>query len=528
MNAKRRIIFVFVASLLAAAAGIAAAQEQSEAAGAAAPAKAPVVSPFLDIYADATYTAGEYGSEITDRGFSPKLGGALRLDAGFLGLVADLSANMDGKYAPALADIPGGTLFNIYFMLEQGGLYSKLGPVFLKAGRFRHYDTVDTPYSLFVNSSGIAANIMEIRYDDNFFSYESRWIELNHDSTMDTAAWGSYEPTAGVGKGFPERGANIKTYSIHLGEMRFGFQDAAVYTGRNFDPEYFLNPIPQYFIQYVKGTGGRPWATDSDDNNIVGVFWTWERPREFSVLAQFLMDDFNVHWLFPETTWNPWQAALTLGGRLETPAGSFGLYLAGATKYTFEPSEMGASDINKAKLKQTQVSYGYTYYPETRFDYSWTQAGFQARAIAIEDNMLGYKYGQNNLAVQVDWRGRQAGFNMEAALEFRLVGANSPANPWHDRVNPLVDGTHWFDDPVLEKRVLAGFSASRDFGPWSLHFGITGGVAFDAMQLRAPVGVFPASTAPVDSNVWIWQPTEGNHRLLLSLRIGGSYHWKLR
>lgn len=484
------------------------------------------VGPAINFYGDAAFTAGGYGEEITDRGFTPRAGAELSMDAGYLSVLADLSANMDGKYAPALADIPGGTLFNIYFMLEQGGLSSRLGPVTLKAGRFRHLDAVDTPYSLFVNSGGIAANIMDLAYDDGFFSYESRWIELNHDSTTSTEAWGA---GAGVGKGFPERGANLKNYAIRMGDMRFGIQDAAVYTGRNFDFEYFVNPIPQYFIQYVKGTGGRPWATESDENNIVGLFWTWERRGEFSLLAQFLMDDFNVHFIFPDTTWNPWQAALTLGGRLETSAGSFGLYLAGATKYTFEPSEMisGVGTLDDAKAKQQAVSYGYTYYPETRFDYSWTQAGFQARPIAIEDNMLGYKYGQNNIAVQADWRSSIARWDLGAALEFRLSGANSPANPWHDRIEPLVDGTHFLDDPILEKRILAGASIARRFGDWGLHAALSGGVALDAMELRAPV-VTASVAAPVDRNVWIWQPAAGNTKYLLSVSVGGSYRWAPR
>lgn len=482
------------------------------------------VVPELRFYGGVAYRAGTYGADITDNGFAPSFGTALIADARHFSVLADLSANTDGKYAPALADIPGGTLFNIYFMLEQGGISSRLGPVTLKAGRFRHYDTVETPYSLFVNSGGIAANIMDITYDDGFFTYESRWIELNHASTIDTEAWGA---AAGVGKGFPERGVNLKNYALRIGDMRFGFQDAAVYTGRNFDFEYFVNPIPQYFIQYVKGTGGRPWATESDENNIIGAFWTLERRGDFSLLAQFLMDDFNIHWLFPETTWNPWQAALTLGGRLETGAGSFGLYLAGATKYTFEPSEMRAGTVAAAGEKQQAVSYGYSYYPETRFDYSWTQSGFQARPIAIEDNMLGYKYGQNNIAVQADWKGRIARWDFGAALEFRLAGSNSPANPWHDRIDPLVDGTHFLDDPVLEKRILASASLERRFGDWSLRASLSGGVALDAMELRAPV-VTDAVAAPADRNIWIWQPVAGNTKALVSISVGGSYRWKLR
>ena len=474
-----------------------------------------IVSPVITAYGEALYFAGEYGEEVTKRGLSPKLGVSLDMDAGFFGIIADLSANMDGKYAPDLADIPGGMPFETYFFLEQGGVFSQLGPVNLKAGRFKHYDAVDTPYSLFINSNGISSNILEIGFDDGTFSYESRWIELNHDSHMNTPAWL-------FNGGYPERGANVKTYSWRLGEMRIGFQDAAVYTGRNFDLEYFLNPIPQYFIQYGKGTVGRPWTTQSDENNIIGLFWTWNQPGYFSLLAQFLMDDFNLHFLLPESTWNPWQAAFSLGGRLETDAGSFGLYIAGATKYTFEPSEMEGVSVND---EQMAVSYGYSYFPETRFDFTGVDGANPTGVIAIEDNMLGYEYGQNNVAVQTDWRGKSADFDMHAALEFRLAGANSPANPWHDLTNDPQDGTHWFDDPVLEKRILAGFSASRDFGDWTVQMKISGGVAFDAMELRAPT---TSTGSLADQKIWIWEPLSGNNKLLLSICIGGSYSWKLR
>lgn len=477
------------------------------------------VIPWVAVDGTAVYEAGSYGEEITKHGLSPNASLSFGIDAGYFGLLGKLRGDTNQKYGPELADIPGGDFFDIYAFMEEGGIFSKIGSLSLKAGRFRHYDVVDSPYSLFVNSNGISSNIMDIAWDDGFFSYESRWIELNHDSSQDTPAWS-------FNGGFPERGANIKTYAFRIGEMRFGFQDAAVYTGRNFDPEYFLNPLPQYFIQYIKGTGGRPWATGQDENDIVGFFWTFNRPGAFSLLAQVLIDDFNLHFLFPDTVWNPWQAAFNLGGRLEAGnAGSFGLYVAGATKYTFEPSEMNGADPDS---EQIACSYGYSYYPETRFDYDWQTSGFQAGAIAIEDNMIGYKYGENNVAIQADWKGKSAGFDLAANAEFRLAGANSPANPWHDLLDNPVDGTHWLDDAVLEKRVMVGFSASRDFGAWTLGLSVLGGVAFDAMELRKPTVSASLTVSLADSDIWIYEPVAGNTKMLLKLSLGARYRWKLR
>lgn len=492
--------------------------------------------PWFGIESNAIFETGAYGEEITRRGLSPNLRFSFGLDAGHFGVSGVIKADTNGKYAAELADIPGGEFFGLSGFMEEGGIRSTLGNLRLRAGRFRHYDSVDSPYSLFVNSTGIPANILELEWDDGFFNYQSRWIELNHDSSQETGAWGydTYAKTKSSADGldeglagFPERGANIKKYSIRLGRMRFGFQDAAVYTGKSFDPEYLLNPLPQYFIQYLRATGGRPWATGRDENNIVGFFWTFEEPGAYSLLAQVLIDDFSLHFILPDSTWNPWQAALNLGGRIETPAGRFGLFIAGATRYTFEPSEMYDLPA-KVWSEQIACSYGYSYYPETRFDKDWQNAGFQPGTIAIEDNMIGYKYGQNNLAVQADWRGRIAGFDMVAEAEFRLAGANSPANPWHDLTNDPQDGTHWLDDPVLEKRVMFGASMARTLGSWTVGLSVRGGIAFDAMELRKPSVATSTSVAPADSDIWIFEPVAGNTKYLLSLSLGASYRRSLR
>ena len=474
----------------------------------------------VEVDAAALYDIGSYAEEITARGFSPNAGLSFEYDAGYFGLTGAIRGDTNQKYGPELADVPGGDLFGVSAVMERGGLFSRIGPLSLKAGRYRHYDVVDTPYSLFVNSTGIPANLIDIAWDDGTFQYGSRWVELNHDSNATSPGWPA--PTFA---GFPERGANIKTYAIRIGDMRFGFQDAAVYTSRNFDLEYLLNPLPQYFIQYLKATGGRPWSTGRDENDIIGAFWTYDRPGEFSLVAQVLVDDFNLHFLFPETAWNPWQAAFTMGGRIQAPSGSYGLYLAGATKYTFEPSEMQGADV---VYEQNTCSYGYTYFPETRFDRDWQNSGFQAGTIAIEDNLIGYKHGQNNLALQADWKGRAFGTDVAANVEFRLAGANSPANPWHDLLNDPQDGTRWLDDAVLEKRIMAGISASRPFGRWTLGLDLLGGVAFDAMELRKPTTAAGPGVPTADSDIWIFEPVAGNTKGLFRISLGARYRWSPR
>ncbi len=463
-----------------------------------------------------------YALSSDSAGFSPKMSLAFLSDSSMLDLVARLSLNTDEKYGPSLVDVPDGGIGSVYFLMEEGGVRFHNGSVKMAAGRFRHYDVVGTPYSLFINSSGIAATIMSFAYDNGFFFYETRWIGLNHDSTMTTDAWG----VGGVGNeytgsGFPDRGANVKVMGLRLSNgMRIGFQDAATYSLRYFDPEYFFNPIPQYFIQYGMSTGGQPWATELDDGNMIGAFWDWKYDENFSFLAQVLMDDLNIGGLFG-TTMNPNQMAFSLGSHVRTRYGDFGFFAAGATKFTFEPAPVGGNP-----LQQAMVAYGYTYYPDTRFDYDRMTTGFQPSALNIEDNAIGYVYGENNLAFRADWKKSVREFDLSAALEFRLMGDNSPANAWHDGVdNPLVP-VRWLDSAVLEKRILGGFTVSTRRGDWRYHGSVTAGVAFDALELRAPNP--PSGTYSLaDTAIWIYSPVAGNTKPILKFALGSQYAWRL-
>jgi len=110
----------------------------------------------------------------------------------------------------------------------------------------------------------------------------------------------------------------------------------------------------------------------------------------YKLSAQAFIDDLGMMGLFGWTN-NPWQVALTLGGELVRPSGTWALNIAGATKYTFAPST-------------SDMPYSYTYYPDTRFDYDWQTDDFQPKNLSIEDNMIGYKYGENNLALELSWK----------------------------------------------------------------------------------------------------------------------------
>ncbi|HAE23369.1 MAG TPA: hypothetical protein DCG47_13775 [Spirochaetaceae bacterium] len=434
--------------------------------------------------------------------------------------------NNDGKYDAELASIPGGKFFGNYILMQEGGATVRYKDLRFKAGRFRHYDELPTPYSLFINAQGNSANIMELRYENEAFLYQSRWIELNYRSAFQS---GEADPllrswhvdldggTDNGYSGFPDRGANVKTYALKFGGMRIGYQDAAVYTGlpgsgRNFDFEYFLNPIPQYFIQYVKATAGRPWTTGDDENNFLGLFWDWNADNGAYYYVQTLLDDFNIKFLFPDTFGFPYKAGWALGGRWDTPYGRFGFHHAGSPMYSFEPITTSST------ATQWQSAYGYTYYPETRY---WLEESGEAKAISIEDNMIGYVYGENTLAFMGEWSHTLFGMDWNANLEYRLAGSSSPANPWHDgRYHP--EGTRLLDEDVIESRLLSTLGVVKAFGPLRISWGLKLGYVFNERSLRAPLSPEPGWSA-VDRNVWLWEPVSGAHRMLFALSVGIAY-----
>ncbi len=505
------LIFSGIFTLSAQQASQSAAAQQPSQSAAQQPSELAEQGLLFTLATELPYRAGTYREEIEARGLTPNASISLQYEQPHIGLIAAIDLTSDQVYGPWLADSPTGALGNFNFMIKEAGIRISGGSFSLKGGRLRHFDVVDSPYSLFINANGIAAPMLDFVYRDDRFFYESRYISLTLDSAMHTPAW----PDDPSYTGFPDRGANFKVFGLSFGRLTIGFEDSSVYSGRAFDWEYFLSPMPQYFTQYVRGTGGRPWYANYDDNYNAGLFVTWKEPGAYDLYAQAFVDDLGMLGLFGWTN-NPWQIALALGGRIKTPKGTFGLHLAGATKYTFEPGDMRTPTT----ANQIQSSYGYTYFPETRFEYEWRPSYPKSyKEIAPELNLIGYQYGENNLAMRLDWNGSVSKFECEAFFEFRLSGSNSPANPWHDLwVDPQVAFT-WLDDSVLEKRFTISARAITGHSPWQFFAKATGSLALDALELRDPIGVSSSQTL-VDQKVQIYSPVPGNTKLLGELTLG--------
>ena len=321
----------------------------------------------------------------------------------------------------------GGDFGYSTVLIRQGGLTWAAGPLSLGLGKLKLEDELDSPYSLALSSLHNSALTGSFRYEDDRFFFSDRWFALNYDSSQTlkvevAATPGTYKDVA-----WPDRSAVVKSYGLKAGELRFGFQDIIVYTnldygtadqrGPLFDLEYFINPAPAFLIQYAETRLDAPWSKSSalNDNSLMGFFGTWKR-GDYTADAQILVDDFNLNrYIHPSSYQNPDKIAWTVGGSIETEAGTFRFDHAGATKYTFAPSGYGGED---------NLAYGYTYYPDTEF-----LLGDSLRAIDPESNYVGYLHGENNIAFMGSWTKVFGELSAKADLEFTLSGSKRPRQP---------------------------------------------------------------------------------------------------
>lgn len=429
-------------------------------------------------------------------------------------VVAQASMNNDGKYSPDIANTPDGTFFNNYFLMDSGGTALRWQDLTVRLGRLPQYDEVDSPYSVFVSSLGHAANTISMRFEKGAFVYESRWIELTSNSANATLAY-STDGTVGTAKTWPDRGAQLKIYALDYGNFKWGMEDFSVYTGRSFDFEYLVNPLPGYLIQYVKGTFSRPWSTGINENYAVGFFSIWKPADLWTLDGQFFLDDGNTYWLAPESTPHiPFKLAWTFGVRKETPVGRFGFHTAGATKYTYQSTLV-------------DYPYSYTYYPDTRYWYDYDNDGIEENNefadIALENMYIGYRNGENNLANLIEYKGKLLGFNIDGELEYVVSGTQAPTNPWAERSEASIPytGTEWLNEWPLEHKVQLKLRASRRYGKLLAYASLKLGYVWNKLNLSS-TATYEGPKA-VDLYSYIYKPTEGDDEPIIALTIGGRY-----
>ena len=417
------------------------------------------------------------------------------------------------------AEAIGGLTGASSYTLQDAGVRYEHNGIRLTLGQFANYDVVNSPYSLFISGTGHQATMAEIYVDHGDFFYLDRWVGLNHSlrqglyytgSSIDTDT-SQYAGTDTVANLYRDRGMTFKSYGVKRGPLRVGFEDALVYPGDYFNIDAFVNPGPGWLVQYAASAMGRPWTNNIDMNSMIGFFADYTT-NNYYAYAQVFIDDLVADKIFyPNKLYcAPNKLAGSLGGTVNTRAGTFGLYVAGATRFTFE------SVGNKF--------YSYTYYPGSAVVY-----GDELIGIPTEELMVGYVNGENNFSSMVTWQKTLPIAKLSGSLEFKLTGEQSPANPFHDQVGVGPnDWFRWLDDPVLEKKLTVKAQASRSFGNFSVWCNGTAGYVWNRLALvmvtsaDSDVGTDGKPKGDADGSEPLWRPSDQSC-FFGALTVGFSY-----
>jgi len=432
---------------------------------------------------------------ISTEGQHQVLGVGAVLSVAAVEFIGSMSLRNDGKYG----EVQSGYWLGFGASFDEGGVRIRQPPFLLRAGRFVQQDLVDSPYSLFVSSAGLSAVLLDVAVETPKLFFSSRWMQLNRDSAL----------------GYPDRGANLRSYGVSFGSFRFGFQDAIVYTDRVFNLEYLVNPLPGFFLQYITGSGGVPWREATNDNSLMGFFLDFTEAELYGY-GQILIDDLNTNAVLnPDSFQNPSKIAWSIGGRYELAEGTVGLYHAGATKYTFQAYGGGSPG------SATDTKYGYVYYPAVTYP-----AGGSTQIISPEENYIGYLHGENNIALMAEYDTTVGPVALASTLELTISGSKSPANPWHEFnfYSEGGQGTRFLDDDQLETKLVVSGNARWPLGSWSAFAELSLGYVWNELELTP---VPPAlSGGDPDNSIPYFSPGTTN-RFLASLRIGGSFSFPL-
>lgn len=222
-------------------------------------------------------------------------------------------------------------------------------------------------------------------------------------------------------------------------KLSIAYEEAILFM-RYFDPWYAVIPLPYAAIEVLRETPS-PWAqnTSLNDNAFAGFWTNYNFSDTTRIYSELLIDDFDMNMFFPGRFQNPNKLAWLIGG--QTNIGQLQIIgeFAGATAYTFE-STTGEPD------------YSYLAYP------SWNN---------IDQNMIGYKYGENNAAIKIGLNYPVSlGDLSNGVLSFTYtnvhLGVRTPLVPWHGTSEP--QGTYWLNDPVLETMNKFCLGAQMNFG----------------------------------------------------------------
>mgnify|MGYP006885996803 CR=1 FL=1 len=401
------------------------------------------------------FTVGASGAYSTESRKNFFVDGSIALhhSEGPFTLSWELTADSKGTYPESfLADFFGPFSLDI----KNAGFTYMARPLSFFLGKLPLKDEINSPYSLFISGASPSVMTGGFRFDSGIFSFSDQWIGLDHNVKNNL-----YKTTeAGI---YADRGIVLKTYSLDVGALKLGYQDVVLFTGSYFDVDIFAIPAPSALLQDILTASGRPSSRSGDMNSIMGFFGEY-RNGGLKLCAQILIDDFNMNrFIAPSAYQNPDKIAWSLGSEIDLSLGKLSLYTAGATKYTFESVR--------------EEFYSYTLHAGSAI-----YSDSQLIAVPLENQMLGYINGENNLAFMANWSAPIAQLDLETGLECVISGSKAPTNPWHNGEDWASLGTQLLNDPALEVKLLLNLRISRKWGDFTLFMQTTGGYVFNQLN----------------------------------------------
>ncbi|HPW46879.1 MAG TPA: hypothetical protein PLJ56_03560 [Rectinema sp.] len=385
----------------------------------------------------------------------------------------------------------GGNYGDLSVDIKNANVAYAIGPLSFYLGKMPVKDEIDSPYSLFLSGASPSLMTGGYRFTYHAFSFSDQWIGLDQNIQR-----GLY-PTTLDGM-YADRGMVLKTYAFNIGAFRLGYQDVILFTGNYFDIDLFGIVAPSILVQDIlTSAAGMPGARSGNMNSVMGFFAEFKKGR-VDAYAQLLIDDFNMQrFLHLWSYENPDKIAWSLGSKIDLSRGKLGLYFAGATRYAFE----SVSD----------EFYSYTIHAGSAIN-----SGGEIVEIPIENQMLGYVHGENNIAFMVNWAGLISQLNTKTGIECVISGSKAPTNPWHNGEPWAELGTQLLNDPVLEIKLLLGLDLSYTWKRLTFFMRAKGGYVFNELN-----PVYSSADDSLKEPVFV--PQAGDSRPIFELSIGALF-----
>jgi hypothetical protein len=229
-----------------------------------------------------------------------------------------------------------------------------------------------------------------------------------------------------------------RSYTFKYSDLRFGFHDSIFFIDRNFDPWYAFSLLPYTAVQEIRHMSG-PEKEEINDNAMIGAFISYE-PGKLRVYTDLLIDDINANVIFDPSNQTVTKLAANAGIDYHTDSLTLSLEGAISTAYVFA---------------RTKSSLPYEYSKGEKEN---------VNNYIIEENMLGYKYGENSSSFILKL---EHSFGFYGSYENVLIGTREPWNPWHGE-STYEQGMNFFLGGVSETRNILKIGFKKNLTLFSI------------------------------------------------------------